>query len=304
MKNRIIFLTILLLANKTLADRFVVTPSIAYRYDVFKWSVPDNIFTDKKLSELVWKNRIIQPSIKFEVEPTANQFTFVGVAKYGYILKSTSKSWDYDWEYHPTIPNSKTFSSVTGNILDLSGGIGYSVKLSKDNLITLYVGYDYTDYKNNNYGFRQLALNQNKLIYPFNQIGQKYYFKTTSPWIGLSVNAQLNDRWSIIPTIKYYSFKYMGKGYWILRDELKKNPSFKHNVKGNGIGFDVNFLYKYSDTLDFKINLKTKKFKMKTGKNKIFCSDKYIDGERVVNRKLYDMSLISSSISWGFRYKI
>ena len=270
---------------------------------MFKWSIPHPRF-NWKLSELIWKNHIIQPSIKFEIEPKSNQFTFLGQVKYGYILKSPSKSWDYDWQYHPRTPDSKTFSFVRGNIIDLSGAIGYSVNLFNSNLLTFYVGYDYTDYRNKNYGAQQLALNQNKLVHPFNQLISKYYFRTQSPWVGLSVNTQLTERWSIIPTIKLYSFKYVGKGYWLLRDELKKNPSFQHNVKGTGLSFDMDFLYKYSDSLDFKINLETKKLKMKTGKDQVFCSDKYIDGEKVVNRKLYDLSLLSSSISAGFRYKL
>ena len=310
-KNSLFFIA-LLIANTTWAEtyskeektiNFIVTPSVAYRYDVFKWSIPHPDF-NSKLSELIWKNYIIQPSVKIEVEPKKNQFTFLGQVKYGYILKSPSKSWDYDWEYDPTIPNSKTFSSVRGNILDLSGAIGYSVNLFNSNLLTFYVGYDYTDYRNKNYGFRQLAYNQNELLHPFNQLGQKYNFKTQSPWIGLSVNTQLNDKWSIIPTIKLYSFKYVGKGYWLLRNDLKQDPSFKDTARGIGLGFDMDFLYKYSDSLDFKINLETKKFKMKTGKAQTFCSAQDIGGEKVVTKKLFDLSLISSSISAGFRYKL
>ncbi len=311
-KKVILVLITLFFVNTTFADSylkeekttsFIVIPSIAYRYDVFKWSIPHHHFNDK-LSELIWKNHIIQPSIKIEIEPKENSFTILGLVKYGYILKNPSKSWDYDWEYDPTIPNSKTFSSVRGNIFDLSGAVGYSVNIFNNNLLTFYVGYDYSDYRNKDYGCHQLALNQNKLEYPFNKIATKYYFKTQSPWIGLSVNTQLNDRWSIVPTIKLYSFKYVGRGYWLLRDDLKQDPSMKHNAKGVGLGVDVDLLYKYSDNLDFKINLEIKKFKMKTGKEQIFLTDKNFGGERVGTRKLFDLSLLSSSISAGLKYKL
>lgn len=313
-KKVVLMLTVLFVSNSALATSpeeftkvdkttsFIVTPSLAYRYDVFKWSVPHPQF-NRKLSELIWKNHIVQPGIKFEIEPKANQFTFLGQVKYGYILKNTSKSWDYDW-LDNTEPFSKTFSQVKGNILDLSGAIGYSVNLFKDNLLTFYLGYDYTDYKNKNYGFHQLALGQDKVVYPFNQIGQKYYFKTKSPWVGLSVNTQLNNKFSIIPTIKLYSFNYVGKGYWLLRDDVKQDPSMKHNAKGRGLGFDVDFLYKYSDNLDFKINLEVKKLKMKTGKEKAFYNANIFGGERIATRKLFDLSLISSSISAGLKYKL
>ena len=136
-KKVTLLLAILLINNTTvLADsgskeekttNFIVTPSIAYRYDVFKWSVPYLQF-NKKLSELIWKNNIIQPGIKFEIEPHPNQFTFLGQVKYGYILKNPSKSWDYDWLGNSE-PYSKTLSSVKGNILDLTGAVGYSINL-------------------------------------------------------------------------------------------------------------------------------------------------------------------------------
>lgn len=322
MLNKLTFVLITLLITTTvLADsysteekniNFVITPSVAYRYDVFKWSIPFDDYSKNKMSELIWKNYIIQPSIKIELEPKANQFTFLGQVKYGYIFKNQSKSWDYDWytDKNPVL-ESKTLSSVKGNILDLSGAVGYSFNLSQNSLFAFYIGYDYSDYRNKQYGFRQLALNQNEVLYPFNQLGSKYYFKTQSPWLGLSVNTLLNDKFSIIPTIKFYSFKYSSKGYWLLRDDLKQNPSFKHKAKGTGIGFDVDFLYKYTDNLDFKINLETKKFKMKSGRDQIFFSEKiktsplFNLGKKVTdNRKLYDLSLISSSISFGVRYKI
>jgi hypothetical protein len=105
--KKVVLLSTCLLINTTaLADsyskeekstNFVITPSVAYRYDVFKYSIPSNNFPSKKVSELIWKNYIIQPGINIETEPTENRFTFLGYAKYGYILKNMSKSWDKDW---------------------------------------------------------------------------------------------------------------------------------------------------------------------------------------------------------------
>jgi hypothetical protein len=310
-KKTLAFLIVLLTVTTALGDNdskeekstnFIVTPSLAYRYDVFKWSTPHHQL-NIKVSELVWKNYIVQPGIQIEIEPQPNQFNFLGQVKYGYILKNQSKKLDFDW-LGDEAPYSKTLSAVRGNILDLSGAIGYSVNLFKENLLTFYIGYDYTDYRNKQYGGRQQANNLNELLYPFNQLISKYYFKTKSPWIGLSVNSHLNDKFSIIPTIKFYSFKYAGKGYWLLRDDLHHNPSFKDAAKGIGLGFDLDFLYKYSDKLDFKINIETKKIRMKTGKQQTFYNDKDIRGERVATGKLSNLSLLSSSISAGFRYKL
>ena len=317
-KRVALVLTTLLLANTVLAENyskeekstnFVITSSVAYRYDVFKWSVPDDVFPQKKLSELVWKNRIIQPVIKIELEPQVNQFTFLGQAKYGYILRSQSKSWDYDWYVKQdktgnviSKPDSTTKSQATGNILDLSGAIGYSLNLFSDNFLTFYVGYDYSDYRNKNYGDKQLVYKEES--FSSGGLSSKYYFKTHSPWVGLSINTSLNEKFTIIPTIKFYSFKYVGKGYWIHRGDLKQDPSFKHNAKGIGLGFDLDFIYKYSDNLDLMLNLETKRFKMKKGRYQMFYNFRAFGGERDVTDKLFNLTLISSSVTVGLKYKL
>lgn len=317
-KKLVLVLTTLLIASTALADsylkednctNFIVTPSISYRYDVFKWSIPDSYLPDKKVSELVWKNYIIQPGIKFEIEPQTNQFTFLGQVKYGHILKNQSKSWDHDWDHTRDITGnvtsklvSTTKSQATGNILDLSGAIGYSVNLFKNNLVNFYLGYDYSDYQNKDYGAHQLVYK--KKSRPSNELFAKYNFKTQAPWFGLSVDAPLNEKFTIIPTIKLYSFKYVGKGYWLGRGDLKQNPSFKDTAKGIGMGFDLDFIYKYSDNLDLTINLATKRFKMKKGKQKTFYNSLSPRGESVDNTKLLDLSLRSSAISAGLQYKL
>jgi hypothetical protein len=313
-KKTALVLTTLLIANTALADsyskeektiNFIVIPSVAYRYDVFKWSIPTKVFADRKSSELIWKNYIVQPSIKIEIEPKSNQLTFLGQAKYGYILKNQSDSYDLDWLHSATesLLYSKTKSVVKGNIFDLSGAVGYSVNLFKNNLLTFYVGYDYSDYRNKDYGSRQL-LNYRGIPFSSNELVLKYYFKTQAPWIGLSVNAPLNEKFTIIPMIKFYSFKHIGKGYWIHRPDLKQDPSLKNNAKGTGLGFDVDFIYKYSNNLDLTLNLETKKFKMNKGQNQAFYSAIDVGGERDDTGKLFDLSLMSSSISAGLKYKL
>ena len=79
-------------SNKEKNTNFIVTPSIAYRYDVFKWVLDDFYCTGKKAFKLIWKNHIVQPSIKIELQPQPKQFTFLGQVKYGHILKNQSKS--------------------------------------------------------------------------------------------------------------------------------------------------------------------------------------------------------------------
>jgi len=202
--------------------------------------------------------------------------------------------------------SSTTKSQATGNILDLSAAVGYSVNLFRNNLFTFYLGYDYSDYRNKNYGDHQLVFKRKLYYFSSGGLFQKYNFKTHSPWIGLSVNTSITDKFSIIPTIKLYSFKHIGKGYWIHRGDLKQDPSLKNTAKGTGLGFDLDFIYKYTNNLDLTLNLETKSFKIKTrkGKQKMFLNSLAFGGEGVANKELIDLSLRSSSISAGFKYKL
>lgn len=174
----------------------------------------------------------------------------------------------------------------------------------KNNLLTFYVGYDYSDYRNKNYGDHQLVFKRKLDYFSSGGVFQKYNYKTYSPWLGLSVNAPLNEKFTIIPTIKFYSFKYVGKGYWIHRGDFKQGPSFKDNVKGTGIGFDLDFIYKYTNNLDLTLNLETKRLKMKKGKQQTFYNSLSPGGERIASGKLLNLSLRSSSISAGLKYKL
>jgi outer membrane protease len=78
----------------------------------------------------------------------------------------------------------------------------------------------------------------------------------------------------------------------------------KNNARGTGLGFDVNFIYKYTDNLNLILSLETKRFKMKKGTDQMFYNNAAFGGERVTNMKLLDLSFISSSVTAGLKYKL
>ena len=149
--NQLIMMYIILTSLNVLAENeptthntISVTPFTGYRYDVFQWSTPrGSCRTDPKLSELTWKNHIVETGIKVETPLEDRGFSFLGQMKYGIILNQSSNQdsdWDNIGEY------AKSFSSVRGNIFDLSGAVGVSRQLPSA-LITYYLGMDYTKYK-------------------------------------------------------------------------------------------------------------------------------------------------------------
>lgn len=285
--------------------KFIITPFTGYRYDIFQWSIPDGTSsTDKKLSELTWKNHLSETGIKVENIPEENQLNFLGQFKYGHIL-NRSKNQDSDWNNIGEF--SRSFSSVKGNTFDLSGAVGFSQNISPI-LITYYMGIDYSKYRMKNYGlyysinrFHDQNINnidELGLTHPRSQLVASYKFSNYAPWLGASINYSFNEEFSIIPTVKLYLFYLYGQADWVLRNDLKHNPSFTHKALGIGASFDTELLYRYNNKLDFRMNIGIKKFNMTQGREKIFFAD-----NTNYSRDLKKLSLFSSCISAGIRYK-
>ena len=281
----------------------IVTPFTGYRYDIFKWATPNGTSsTDPILSELTWKNNISETGIKIGTKPAENQFNFLGQFKYGRILGS-SKNQDSDWDNIGEF--SRTFSSVKGNIFDLSGSVGFS-KAWKNTLINYAIGIDYTKYQMRDYGlYYSINRVQDEYIsdplgrtHPKSQLVKKYNFDNYAPWVGASMDYSVSDKLSIVPTIKLYLFYLYGKGYWVLRDDFQQNPSFTGKALGIGASFDTALLYKYTNNLDFKVNIGIKKFDMKQGRQKTFLAN-----GTDVTTDLKKLSLFSSSVSVGIKYQ-
>lgn len=282
----------------------IVTPFTGYRYDIYQWSIPyGTSSTNQTASELTWKNHISETGLKIETKPEENQFNFQGQFKYGHLL-SNSKNQDSDWDNIGEY--SRTFSSVKGNIFDLSGSIGFSQKLS-NSLVTYYLGMDYTKYLMKDYGLnfkinRFPNTNISNILgqaYPKSRLVTKYKFDNYAPWIGASIDYSVNDKLSIVPTVKLYLFYLSGRANWVLRTDLGHNPSFTHKALGIGASFDTEILYQYSKNLALKASVGIKNLDMQQGRKKTF----FVDGTNS-SSDLKKLSLLSSSVSAGIRYKL
>lgn len=282
-----------------------ITPFTGYRYDVYQWSIPQgDSVKDSKASELTWRNHIWESGIKIETQKEDKKINFLGQARYGIILNN-SKNQDSDWDEIGEY--SRTTAKTKGNSIDISGALGYSQLFSKS-LLTYYIGMDYTKYNLKDYGLyskisREPGTNNIEhdylgQRYPNSKLVTKYSFDNYAPWIGVSLNYQISDNLSIVPFIKAYGFYLHGEADWVLRDDVKHDPSFIDKATGYGASIDTEVLYKYSDSLDFRANLGVKGLKMLKGNKKAFAVD-----DETYKTKLKDLTFISSSVSAGIKYR-
>ena len=292
-------------ANNTEDYGINITPFTGYRYDVYQWSIPQgNSAKDAKASELTWRNHIWESGIKIETQKEDKKLNFLGKARYGIILNN-SKNQDSDWDEIGEY--SRTIAKTKGNSIDVSGAIGYSQLFSKS-LLTYYIGMDYTKYNLKDYGLYSKISREPGTDniehdylgqrYPNSKLVTKYSFDNYAPWLGLLLNYQINDNLSIAPFIKAYGFYLHGEADWVLRDDVKHDPSFIDKATGYGASIETEVLYKYSDSLDFRANLGIKGLKMLKGNKKAFAAD----GE-TNKTKLKDLTFISSSVSAGIKYR-
>lgn len=294
-------------ANNTENYGINITPFTSYRYDVYQWSVSipkgDSV-RDTMASELTWRNHIWETGIRINTPTEDKKINILGQLKYGVILNN-SKTQDSDWDDRGEF--SRTLAKIKGNSMDFSGALGYSQLFSKT-LFTYYIGMDYTKYNLKGYGlYGKVARKPFSNDLNHAELGQthhpsvltnKYSFDNYAPWLGLSLNYQISDNLSIVPFIKAYGFYLHGEADWVLRDDLKHDPSFIDKAIGYGASIDTEVLYKYSDSLDFRANLGIKGLKMLKGNKKTFA----VDGE-TDKTKLKDLTFISSSVSAGIKYR-
>lgn len=279
----------------------IITPFTGYRHDIFQWSIPLDSSNSRTLSELTWKNHIFETGIKIRTEPRENQLNFQGQFKYGYILKN-SQNQDSDWDDIGEF--ARSFSNVKGNIIDLSGSVGFSQKFT-NNLVTLYLGLDYTKYLTKDYGlnytisrfYNQNITNNLRENIPKSELVAKYTFDHYAPWMGASIQYNLTDKITIVPTLKFYLFYLSGNANWILRDDLEHNPSFTDKSFGIGGSFETELFYKYRHNLFLNANIGIKKFDMKQGIRKTFLANGHS-----ITSDLKKTVFSSTSVSVGLKY--
>jgi hypothetical protein len=291
--------------NKELkiVNTIAVTPIAGYRYDIFSWSIPNNgLITGDKLSELTWKNSVIETGVRIETQPRVNNYNFLGHIKYGYILDRSTNQ-DSDWDDLGEF--SKSFSNVKGNSLDISGAVGFSRQM-KSAIATYYYGMDYTNYNMRNFGLnfeisrqRHTSIGQETgQIIPTSTKVSTYKFNNYAPWVGASLLYPVNKEFSVTPTVKLYMFYLSAEADWILREDYKHDPSFTDKAFGYGASFDAELAYKFSNSLDLTGNVGFKGFSMSRG----IQEDRFANGRRG-SSNLKSLYFVSSYANLGMRYK-
>jgi len=262
--------------NETPRKSISLEPFTEYRYDVFQWSITD-LFDygtpRKKVSELTWKNYIFNNGIKIKTLEQDNNFNFLGKISYGLVLKGSSMQ-DSDWNYIGD-EFSRSFSTVKGDVLDISSAIGTSRKF-RTSLFTYYVGFDYSKYQFNDYGLRY-QINE----YHFGKVDNsiivsKYRYKDYTPWIGASILIPINDNLSINPTAKFCLSYIYGEGDWLLRDDRRNGVDIIDRAFSKGGSFDIKLSYNRGEHLKINTNFGIKKISMVYGVKEIYRNNQEV----------------------------
>lgn len=230
--------------------------STGYRQDDIDWSLIDG---DTR-TELTWDGLDI-----YEIGGSARVFIYEGFVVKG----SISYGWIYDGKgaEDDFLDQEEVYGfsadSEDGNVLDLSAGIGYQVKLMDGKIaFTPLAGYAY-DEQNLEMSDGFVTVNGNDSVDPspeFPSVGEPDIIENTydtqwsGPWLGFDLMFEATEKLSLIFGFEYHWVDYTAVGDWILLDFYEHPKSYTHTSDGTGfnimLGADYALNDRWSVTLD------------------------------------------------------
>ena len=178
--------------------------------------------------------------------------------------------------------------------------------VSEFSFATYYLGFDcnYSSFEQFGLNYKINRQDGGMQLYPLGQLNTNtelvstYKYQNYAPWVGAKLHYKLNDKLSFSPFLKAYLFVYKAEADWKLRNDFKHDPSFIQTATGTGLSLDAELLYKAANYLDIHANIGVKKLTMLKG-----TDTTYLSNGRVASGSLKDLTMLTSTLNIGARYK-
>lgn len=257
------------MAKPALAAEYFTDVGIGMRTDNVKWSIGYGALEPNILSELTWEDvrslyfsadhRIIflpnvsqnnDRSLYRQSGPFFRMWGGIGTVMTGENQDSDYSSNDRQDEF------SRSNNRVDGDtVLDVSWASGWYYRKKEDRGVTWSVssliGYGLHQQKFNMVSGNQTIDTQSNTSGSIIGLNSTYKSLWRGPMVGLLYDYTMSTikdepRMRIIASAYYHIVDFHGEGVWNLREDLAKDPSFKHNATGYGWEVDGGFEYNFS----------------------------------------------------------
>jgi len=233
-----------------------------YRHDDFFWNIAGDINGKNPniLSELTWDLKMKQTKIKADIT-IDDHFVIDGKAAYSDIFSGENQDSDYLGDDRTLEFLRSNSQADDGEILDLTGGLGYKMSLATvpdfflvdEMTFTFLGGYSYSE--------QHLIMTDGvqtiPSLGPFPGLHHNYDTEWEGPWVGFNLEG-VRDNLAGYFRFQYHWLDYFAQANWNLRTDFAHPVSFEHFADGRGIEFEIGGDYRITDNwiLDFNAEIK------------------------------------------------
>lgn len=245
--------------------------SAGYRSDELKWNIagePSGCCPNT-LSELQWTD-VRSFNVKASMNADIGKRIYTrAFADYGFIFAGDNQDSDYAGDDRTLEFSRSNNSADSGNLYDLSAGLGYIIRPSRSNVSLIpMVGYSY--HKQN------LNITDGFQTWPplgsFDGLDSSYDARWKGPWAGLDLKF-LFEKWTIGAAFEYHVVDYYADANWNLRDDFEHPKSYEHLADGDGFISSITADYRYNSRWSAGIGVDYQDFHTEPGIDRTFFSD-------------------------------
>lgn len=271
-----------------------VSVSVGYRSDDFDWNIagnPEGTNPDV-LSELKWR-KLESTELKLRGRTTIGVAYLRGYYNYGRIYNGTNQDTDFGMDNSGMIALRSNNSSDSGDVHDLSAGIGYRNNLKLGNI-------EFMPLAGLSFHRQNLTITSGVQTVPptgpFDGLDSNYQARWYGPWIGTDFEA-VYGRFTLSGSLEGHLAQYRAEADWNLRADFQHPKSYEHSATGWGAVFNLIGDYALNDRWALSGNLDAQRWKATTGTDRTFFADGSIGDTR-----LNEVNWSSYSATVGVKY--
>jgi len=290
---------------------------IGYRSDQFDWNISGDVEGGNPniLSELSWDDIDIyqlQVAIWLKLGELPflkrNSLVLANIS-FGKIMSGNVRDSDYATDDRNNEWSRSINDANEGLTFDLSGAFGPIFKLNNviGVSITPLVGYGFNmqalTMTNGNQDISEPDLSPAKTSDPpdigsFPDLDSSYTAYWYGPWLGVNIDYQGSDQFSMTVGVEYHWVEYFAQADWNLRSDFAHPVSFEHESTGTGLVWNIQSQYMFNDQWSWLFSGKIQNWETESGSDRTFFAVGTVGLSR-----LNEVNWSSYALTTGVQYR-
>lgn len=307
--NAIIILSGLLLASTGAQAYYDVQPLSAYELEfntgvgnargTLSWNISGgengpNILSELTYRDVNFRQFTMSSTLKMKRGWLANHDLMVSFST-GTANEGTVQDSDYDGDNRTQEYSRSLSSAVDSKMQDINLGLARRIRLDSYQTLRPMLGYTHkTQNMLMTEGVQTINTDNPTAIGPFRgTLKSTYDTQWDSLWLGLGWNLETRHH-QLGLSARYEWLNYAAVADWNLRSDFAHPKSFEQSATGNGFGLNLDYAFKFNQTLSLWINWQQRSWNTDPGQDTVY----FADGSRGTTQ-LNEVSWKESGIATG-----